>query len=409
MFFFGGAKGGAEDENSFSPGSSDVNGDSLKYYELLGVEKTASAAEIKKAYRVLAMKHHPDKGGDSEMFKDIQKAFEVLSDPDKRSVYDKHGEDGLNSDSPSSPQDLISQLLGGKRGGNGKGRGQRPRTQDHVRPMWASLEEIYCGVTRKMPIVRKVINASDGDVQSCEACEGSGVIIQVVRMGPIIQHMQQSCPKCGGNGHFAHTCIEKDILEVFIEKGSPDGHKINFHGKAEEKFGHETGDVIAVIKERKHPHFLRKGADLYVEREITLAEALTGFKIVVEHLDGRKLIVRSKEGEVIQPRRNGMILKAVSGAGMPIHRDPFNFGNLFLVLSIRFPLSIQPSAVAEIRQLLGGPADFHTGDEPLNDGDEEAEAQDIDPLESSKLNAKAGGQAYDEDEQGQQQVQCQQQ
>merc|ERR1719221_1538346 len=100
---------------------------------------------------------------------------------------------------------------------------------------------------------------------------------------------------------------------------------------------------------------MRKGADLYLEREVSLAEALTGFRLVVPHLDGRKLVIRSKPGEVLQPQHGGVALKAIAGGGMPIHQDIFNFGNLFLVLSIRFPQAIDPAASAELRRLLGAP------------------------------------------------------
>merc|ERR1719215_760270 len=89
-----------------------------------------------------------------------------------------------------------------------------------------------------------------------------------------------------------------------------------------------------------------------MDHDITLAEALTGFRIVVPHLDGRKLVIRSQPGEVLQPQKGGMLLKAVAGAGMPIHQDPFKYGNLFLVLTIRFPISVEPGAAAELRRLL---------------------------------------------------------
>merc|ERR1712176_1084151 len=103
-----------------------------------------------------------------------------------------------------------------------------------------------------------------------------------------------------------------------------------------------------------HSRFLRKGADLYLEQEISLAEALTGFRLCIPHLDGRKLIVSSKPGEILQPpKQGGVALKAVAGGGMPFHQDPFNFGNLFLVLSIRFPRYIDPAAAADLRALLG--------------------------------------------------------
>lgn len=225
--------------------------------------------------------------------------------------------------------------------------------------------------------------------------------------------------------------VVREVLDIFVERGAPAGHKIVVHGKADEGPGCDPGDVIVVVSEQEHSRFMRKGADLYVEREVSLADALTGFRLVISHLDGRRLIVRSKPGEVLQPQ-GGTALKAVSGGGMPIHQDPFKFGNLFLILSIRFPQSIDPSFGAHLRQLLGG--SLEQDDEVSVNGnawrsaavrggasregaeqemappeDEEVFAEDIDPLESSKRPKAAGGEAYDEDADGRGGVPCNQQ
>jgi len=404
MFGKGKGKGGFEeaDSDEDSPVGKEVN--NTRLYELLGIDSSASKADIKKAYHKMAKEHHPDKGGDVDTFKSIQQAFEVLSDPDKRQRYDMHGEDALNEDGPSGPQDLLEQLFGG--GGGGRRTGQRPRTKNQVRPMWVTLEQIYTSVTRPMPICRKVIG--DGSAKACEACGGHGMVVQVLRIGPMVQQLQQPCPVCGGSGSNARMKAVREVLDVFVEKGSPDGHKIFFHGKADEGAGCEPGDVVVVIKQQEHPRFMRKGADLYLEREISLADALTGFRIVVPHLDGRKLVVQNKPGEVVQPG-NGVVVKAVRGGGMPIHQDPFNFGNLFLVLSIRFPQAVDPGALPELRRLLGG-EEREEAETPtatptagtvrsVSDGvdTEHVFVEDIDPLESFGASKKPGGEAYDED------------
>lgn len=227
-------------------------------------------------------------------------------------------------------------------------------------------------------------------------------MVQVVRMGPIVQQVQQPCPSCGGAGSSARTATRREVLEVFVEKGSPDGHKIVFHGKADERHGCEAGDVVVVIRTQEHQQFMRRGADLYVERDVSLADALTGFRIVLPHLDGRKLIIRSRPGEVLRPQSSGVALKAVKGAGMPIHQDPFNFGNLFLALTIRYPVSIDPALSCELRRLLGAPAEPGL-DHAVAAGEdvEEAVAVDMDPLESAKQSKRASGnEAYEEDEHG---------
>mmetsp|Transcript_116271 Transcript_116271/g.328923 ORF Transcript_116271/g.328923 Transcript_116271/m.328923 type:complete len:442 (-) Transcript_116271:89-1414(-) len=397
--FDGKGKGKGKGGGKSKPDAEDAEVNNSRLYDLLDVEKTASGSEIKKAYRMMAMKHHPDKGGDPERFKDIQRAFEVLSDPERRRRYDERGEDALEEgSSPRGPQDLFEHMFGG-----GGRKGGQQRTKDIVRPMWVTLEQLYNGVTRTMPISRRVIDDSQGgDMQPCELCNGKGIVIQVVRMGPMVQQMQQQCPACGGAGSSAKMQNVPEVLEVYVEKGAPDGHKIAVHGKADEAVGCEPGDLVVVVKQQEHPRFMRRGADLYMEHELSLAEALTGYRITIPHLDGRKLVVCNNPGEVLQPQPGGTTLKAVAGQGMPIHKDPFKFGNLFLVISIRFPLSLAPPLAAELRRLLGEPplpADAEENKEPVDDEFETCFVQDIDPLESSRR-PKVGGEAYDEDEDG---------
>jgi len=406
MFFFGGGGAGASQGRPGRPSKGKGRGEAedhdeptapkvsnTRLYELLGVDRKASSSEIKKAYHRMAMKHHPDKGGDPETFKDIQRAFEVLSDSEQRERYDAVGEDALNEDGGSSPNGLFEQLFG-KGKGKGRGRGQ-PRTKDNVRPIWVTLEEVYSGVTRQLPIIRKVIDDTAGS-STCSACEGKGRVIQVVRIGPMMQQIQQSCPNCQGSGSSAKLKSQREVLEVFVEKGTPDGHKIVVHGKADEAPGCEPGDVVVVVRLQDHPRFLRREADLYMQVEVSLAEALMGFRIVVPHLDGRKLLVRNTPGKVLKPKQGGLVLKGVRDGGMPIHQDPFNFGNLFLVVSIRFPdaIDLDGSGANQLQQLLGSDPDKELDDEDF----EEAFAEDIEPLQSAKQSKKVPSQAYDEDD-----------
>ncbi|CAE8644913.1 unnamed protein product, partial [Polarella glacialis] len=313
MFFMQGGKGkrradddDEEDSGFFETGPSGEV-DNARLYDLLDVKRDSSSADIKKAYHRLAMKHHPDKGGDPEMFLDIQRAFEVLSDADQRERYDRLGEEGIGEDGPSSPQGIFEQLFGGGKGGGAR-RGQRPRTKDSVRPIWVTLEELYTGVTRPLPITRKVVDESSAS-SACSTCGGKGAVVQVIRMGPLVQQVPSACPKCQGTGNSASMKTVREVLEVFVEKGSPDGHKIVIRGKADEALGCEAGDVIVVVRQQEHPRFMRKEADLYLEQEVSLAEALTGYRLVIPHLDGRKLVVRSQPGEVLRPTQGGMALK----------------------------------------------------------------------------------------------------
>jgi len=276
--------------------------DTTAFYKALDIDKSASEAEIKKAYRKLAVKHHPDKGGDPEKFKDITRAYEVLSDPEKRSKYDKYGEEGLEGGGGGDPSDIFESFFGG--GQRGGGSRKRQKTKDVVQPLKVTLEQMYNGATKKMAITREVIDKKKG-VQECRACDGRGVKVEVVRMGPMIQQMQSQCNSCGGNGKSFTTKKEKEVLEVHIQKGSPDNHKVPFREMADEHPDADTGDVVFVLKQQEHAEFKRKGADLFIERKISLVEALCGFKIEVTHLDGRKLMIKTSPGEIVQPMAQG--------------------------------------------------------------------------------------------------------
>jgi hypothetical protein len=163
-----------------------------------------------------------------------------------------------------------------------------------------SLEDLYNGKVRKLSVTRQVIDRSV-EVKTCQECDGQGVVIQMIRMGPMVQQTQSACSSCGGKGVTCKKKRIKEVLEVPVQKGAPSGHKITFQEKSDEHPGVTPGDVIFVLNEQPHPVFKRKGADLYIEKKISLVEALCGFEMEITHLDGRVLIVRSKPGDVISP------------------------------------------------------------------------------------------------------------
>merc|ERR1719420_2466529 len=277
--------------------------DTTKFYKLLEVDKNANEAEIKKAYRKLAVKHHPDKGGDPEKFKEITRAYEVLSDSDKRAKYDRGGEEAVDGDGGDA-SDIFEQMFGGGGRRGGGGRQRRQKTKDVQQPLKVTLEQLYNGQTKKMAITRQVIDKKKG-VQECSDCGGRGVKVQVVRMGPMIQQMQSACSSCGGQGKSFKTKQDREVLEVHIPKGAPDNHKVVFREMADEHPDADTGDVMFILKQEEHKEFKRRGADLYIERNISLVEALCGFEMEVTHLDGRKLIIKTSPGEIVKPMASG--------------------------------------------------------------------------------------------------------
>lgn len=484
--FFGGMPGGG--------GGGPV--DNAKFYDTLGVAKTATPQEIKKAYRKMAVKHHPDKGGDEDMFKEITTAYEVLSDAEKRNTYDKYGEKGLENGGGPQGDDILSAFFGGGRGGGG-GQRRRQKTKDVVQPLKVTLEQLYNGTTKKMAITRQVIDKKKG-VQQCRHCDGRGMTIQRIRMGPMIQQMQSSCSACNGQGKSFQTKQDREVLEVPVQKGAVDGHKITFGEKADEHPDADAGDVVFVLKQQEHKIFKRKGADLFVEKTISLVEALCGFSMELTHLDGRKLLIKTAPGDIIKPMAQGFdplgkegaaktewevmedcdcpsietvaqgqttdpevlknacetqlkrkgvdvgafvirgglayfkqctrnealaakqprkgatmyivgdpdktkgfrMMKAVKDEGMPTLRNPFEHGNLFLILTIEFPETLTPANQAKMSKLLPPPLNVPT----ITEDDEEVEVctlSDLDPVQSfnsNKGNMTTGGDHDDDDD-----------
>ena len=267
--------------------------------QTLGVEKDASPDVIKKAYRKLAVKNHPDKGGDEAVFKEIQKAFDVLSDERKREIYDQGGEEAIEQGDGGGggPGDIFD-VLGGRNRGRQQSRVKKGENMVH--PLKVTLEQIYKGSARTLRLTRKVIDKQKG-VEQCSSCGGRGAKIQTIRMGPMIQQVQKTCDDCGGKGVMYRQQKVQETLDVHVPKGAPDGHKIHFSEKADEIPDGEAGDVVFVLQEQPHPMYKRKGDDLFLERTISLSEALCGFKMELDSLDGRKLLIKNNPGEVIKP------------------------------------------------------------------------------------------------------------
>ncbi|TFK26374.1 DnaJ-domain-containing protein [Coprinopsis marcescibilis] len=345
-----------------------------KFYDLLEVPPTASEAELKKAYRKKALRLHPDKGGDPELFKEVTHAYEVLSDSQKRSLYDARGEAGLSEQGGMGgmdPQDLFSQLFGGGGGffGGPGGRGQQggPRkTKDLVHRVGVTLEDLYKGKVTKLALTRNVIcvkckgkGGKDGAVKTCNNCSGRGVKITLRQMGPMIQQIQSPCDECSGTGEIINmrdrcqhckgkkVISEKKPLEVHIDKGMKNGQTVTFRGESDQSPGAEPGDVIIVIEEKPHERFRRQENDLIVDVELDLLTALAGGQFAIRHLDDRVLIVTIVPGEVI---KHGD-LKVIAGQGMPSHRhhEP---GDLYVKLSIKFPDHIDPAVIPHLENAL---------------------------------------------------------
>jgi DnaJ family protein A protein 2 len=345
-----------------------------KYYDLLEVSPNASEADLKKAYRKKALRLHPDKGGDPELFKEVTHAYEILSDPDKRSIYDTRGEAGLSEQGGMGgmdPQDLFSQLFGGGGGffggGGGGGRSQGPRkTKDLVHRVHVTLEDLYKGKTTKLALTRNVIcskckgkGGKEGAVRTCNTCSGRGIKVSLRQMGPMIQQIQSPCDECSGTGEIINakdrctTCKgkkvvpEKKFLDVHIDKGMKGGQTIQFRGESDQSPNAEPGDVVIVIEEKPHERFRRQENDLITEVEVDLLTALAGGEFAIKHLDDHALLVKIQPGEVVKHGE----MKVIHGQGMPSqrHHEP---GDLYLKLSVKFPDTIDPTSIPLLERAL---------------------------------------------------------
>ncbi|XP_062864759.1 dnaJ homolog subfamily A member 1 isoform X2 [Trichomycterus rosablanca] len=326
------------------------------FYDILGVKPNASPDELKKAYRKLALKYHPDKNpAEGEKFKQISQAYEVLSDAQKREVYDRGGETAIKEGGStggcggfSSPMDIFDMFFGG----GGRMRRER-KGKNIVHQLTVTLEDLYNGATRKLAVQKNVIcercegrGGRKGAVDVCQSCRGTGVQVRLHQLIPgMVQQISTVCTGCRGQGQrLSHrdrckACTgrkitrQKKILEVHIDKGMKDGQKIVFHGEGDQEPGLEPGDIIIVLDQKAHPVFTRQGEDLIMTIEIQLVESLCGFQKPVKTLDNRTLLVTSHPGELIRPGDK----KCVLNEGMPMHRRPFEKGKLIVLFNVVFP------------------------------------------------------------------------
>ena len=277
------------------------------YYEVLGVERSVTEVELKKSFRRLAMKYHPDRCPDDpaaqEKFKEAKEAYEVLAHAQKRAMYDQHGhaafEHGMGGRGGAGFGD-VGDIFGDIFGRNGGGRGRQRRGSDLRYIMELDLEEAVFGVSRQIEVPTQVnchhcngSGSEDGKVSKCKTCHGHGQ----VRMQNGIFSIQQACPHCGGTGqaiekpckkcHGEGRIEETRTLSVQIPAGVDNGDRIRLTGQGEAgPSGAPAGDLYVEVHVREHAIFQREGNDLYCELPIRFSQAALGAELPVPTLEG---------------------------------------------------------------------------------------------------------------------------
>lgn len=323
-------------------------------YELLGVTQNASDAEIKKNYRKLAKEYHPDKNPEAgDKFKEISFAYEVLSDAEKRKTYDRYGLKGLQEGADSGADDIFMHLFDSFHGTRGN---RERRIREIVIKLPVTLEDLYNGnktypveYTRTRFCVKcDGVGGASGKVKICQRCDGQGMhtVIEPIRAN-ILGQVNRPCVLCNGRGIIVASeediCTEckgarlveqKKTVEVHIEKGMQDMQKVMFRSEGNQNSTGDCGDVIVVLILQPHEVFERVRNDLFMKNiEITLTQALCGLEYTFKHLDGRDLVVRNKPETVLKSEN----LKCITGEGMPVHKNPFEKGNLIIQFVVKFP------------------------------------------------------------------------
>lgn len=364
------------------------------------------------------MKYHPDKNpnpDEAEKFKEITYAYEILSDPEKRRTYDRYGVKGLQeggADANDMFGSIFGQFFGGARGHSGPQQCEPIAMQELV-----TLEDLYIGgkeIPRKVTRIiccGKCSGSGGKNVKKCKECRGTGTKIILHQMGFMTQQIATKCNDCDGSGEFidkkdrcdackgSKTVEEKKEILIHIDKGMKHTQKIVFRGEGHHLPDSAKGDIIVVLKEQPHEIFKRNKDDLVLHQKINITQALCGFDLIIKHLDGRDLHVKSDPGVVM---KNGD-LKCIPNEGMPIYKNPFEKGNMFIEFTVEFPERMDPALLTLLEKCLPARPAFVM---PIGEHVEEVSFSDYDPHQKSGRSKHAYNSDSEDEGSGPQGVQC---
>ncbi len=350
------------------------------YYEVLGVEKGASAEEIKKAYRKSAMKYHPDRNpGDKtaeEKFKELGEAYEVLSDDEKRSRYDQFGFAGVDPNYGGGAGgagfggfgdfgfggfgDIFSEVFGG---GSSRRTRNAPRKGDDIGVrLELTFEEAAFGVEKEISYYRiedcadcKGTGSADGAVETCSQCRGTGQVRVTQNMMGMAFQTTTTCPSCSGRGKIVknpcNTCRGKGkvrksrTIRPKVPAGIDHGQSFRLRGEGcAGTNGGPSGDVLVEVSIKRHPIFQRRGTDVICEVPITFTQAALGAEIEVPTLDGRE------KYEIPEGTQTGKQF-VMSGKGIPYVNNPKRRGNQYFTVVVETPTKLTKEQKELLRKL----------------------------------------------------------
>jgi len=328
----------------------------MKLYDTLNISKDSNQNEIKKAYRKLAMKEHPDKGGSQDKFKEINEAYSILSDPQKRKAYDCGQLDNNGNENMQhgfDPFDIFSNFFRHEDtsfvfNNNKQKQNDRPKQIK----LKISLEDLYTGKQTTINVPRNSCCPSCNGVGSseppipCDGCSGAGRVRKILQLGPgIIQQIIGECPKCNGNGKFIEhqyvckICNGNKVIEEIttikldIKKGTLEQEKIIMRGYGDfNLYTHTYNDLILIVQQKKHNRIKRNANNLVIEQVIHLKDSLTGASFEYTHLNNKKYCFKVEE--VINPDS----IFVAYGLGMSSKHN--NYGDLYIKFNILFPSAL---------------------------------------------------------------------
>lgn len=298
-------------------------------YQVLGLEKSASADDIKRAYKKLAVQNHPDKGGDEKKFQEISNAYDVLSDPKKKQEYDSGGSNGNRFN--GNHDDIFAHFFG-RRGG-----GPQPpqKCNDILKPYKITLRDAFTGVKKTLKIKLKAFNLDK--LKSCDDCNGMGRIKNIRNMGVFQQVFEMQCNSCSGTGskNLEESAYEiEKTLELNIPKGIHNNNKICIDGCGEQPKvkNKKPGNLVFNIEIMNNDAFTRDKDDLHSSIKIDFISSLCGANIQFNIMDEDKITFNTSQFNIVHPNKK----YEFKGKGMPI-QGTNKRGNLYIEFDVEYP------------------------------------------------------------------------